>query len=229
MAGSVNMNRVSFTGALSLAVSGILFVLYPAVRPFSSEKALEGAAAFASDSWILAHVLAMLAFILLVAGLFALYVRSRGKAVERLAIRSLFVLWFGVGLTLPFYGAEAFGLHAIGQEALRVNNPALMSIAREVRTGPGLPLFLAGLVLVAGGAILTASVMWQSPGGTRWSGFPLAVGFVLYIPQFAAPQPIRVAHGALIAWGCIWTAVSLWRWSAARDRSPRVSRSHGSR
>ena len=46
--------------ALSLAVSGILFVLYPAIRPFSDESSLQGALAFASPSWVLAHTLAML-------------------------------------------------------------------------------------------------------------------------------------------------------------------------
>jgi hypothetical protein len=35
-------------GALSLAVSGILFVLYPLLRPFSEESSLQGAEAFAS-------------------------------------------------------------------------------------------------------------------------------------------------------------------------------------
>jgi hypothetical protein len=43
-------------GALALAVSGILFVLYPAIRPFSDEVTLQGAEAFASPQWILAHV-----------------------------------------------------------------------------------------------------------------------------------------------------------------------------
>jgi hypothetical protein len=26
--------------------------------------------------------------------------------------------WIGIGLTLPYYGGEAYGLHTIGQEAL---------------------------------------------------------------------------------------------------------------
>src|SRR2546427_10969618 len=47
-------------GALCLAVAGILFVLYPAIRPFSDETSLQGAEAFASNAWIVAHVLAML-------------------------------------------------------------------------------------------------------------------------------------------------------------------------
>lgn len=55
--------RVRF-GALALAVAGVLFVLYPAIRPYSDETSLQGAAAFASSAWIVAHVLAMLGFVL---------------------------------------------------------------------------------------------------------------------------------------------------------------------
>jgi hypothetical protein len=37
------MTRVRL-GALALAVAGVLFVLYPAIRPYSDETSLEGAA-----------------------------------------------------------------------------------------------------------------------------------------------------------------------------------------
>jgi hypothetical protein len=102
-----------------MAISGILFVLYPAIRPFSDEASLQGAGAFASPAWILARGPAMLAFILLTSGLLALHVHLQGSSVERLAFRTLAVSWTGVGLTLPFYGAGTFGLHAFGREALR--------------------------------------------------------------------------------------------------------------
>jgi hypothetical protein len=46
----------------------MLFVLYPAIRPFSDETSLQGAEAFASNAWIVAHVLAVLGFILLSLG-----------------------------------------------------------------------------------------------------------------------------------------------------------------
>jgi len=36
-------------------------------------------------------------------------------------------------------------------------------------------------------------------------------GFVLYIPQFYVNQPIRVAHGLLVAVGCLWLAAGIWR------------------
>ena len=134
-------------GAGSLVVSGILFVLYPAIRPFSSEKGLDGAAAFGSSHWILAHMLAMVGFALLALGLLALYLALRQSAAERLGFWALVVSLLGITLTLPFYGGEAYGLHAIGQRALQEHNGALVSLADDVRSGPGLVLFLTGLLL----------------------------------------------------------------------------------
>jgi hypothetical protein len=49
-------------GALALGMAGVFFVLYPAIRPYSDETSLQGAAAFASTAWIVAHVLAMAGF-----------------------------------------------------------------------------------------------------------------------------------------------------------------------
>ncbi|MGD8628421.1 MAG: hypothetical protein PVH52_05030 [bacterium] len=198
-------------GALCLALSGVLFVLYPAIRPFSDEVTLNGAEAFSSGRWILAHVLAMLAFTLLIMGLLSLWLRLRGTPVDRLVLRSLVVCWFGVGLLLPFYGAEAFGLHAIGQYALSKQDVALVGLANDVRTGPGLPIFVLGLLVLAVGTIMIAVAAWKSRMMARWSGVPLAAGFVLYLPQFAASQPLRVIHGAIIAASCLWIASYLWK------------------
>jgi len=198
-------------GAISLAVSGIVFVLYPAIRPFSDETSLLGAQAFASSAWILAHALAMLAFILLALGLLGLHIALQQTSVERLAFWALVVTWIGVGLVLPFYGAEAFGLHAIGQQAVREHNAALVGLANDVRSGPGLIIFLVGFILLAVGAIMAATAIWRSRTFPKWSGVPLAAGFALYIPQFAATQPVRVGHGIVVAAGCLWVAAGMWR------------------
>ena len=112
-------------GALALAGAGVLFVFYPAIRPYSDETSLEGAAAFASNAWIVAHVLAMLAFVLVALGLLALYRTLQDTPAEGLAFLTLITTWIGVGLTLPYYGAEAFGLHAVGQ-----------AVADHLRLGP---------------------------------------------------------------------------------------------
>jgi hypothetical protein len=197
--------------ALSLSISGILFVLYPAMRPFSDEASLQGAQAFASPQWILAHTLAILGFILMTLGLLGLYFTLQKTKVERLTLWGLVLSWLGVGLTLPFYGAEVFGLHAIGQAAVNQNNAALLDLANQVRFGPGFYVILAGLLLLAVGAIIVAVAIWKSQFLPKWSGVPFALGFALYIPQYAATQPVRVAHGLLIAAGCLWIAIGIWQ------------------
>jgi hypothetical protein len=101
--------RVTATG---LAAAGILFVAYPALRPFSDESTLQGARAFASTAWIMAHELAMLGFIGLALGLLGLYLALRQTRGERLSFYGLVVSWIGAGLTLTFYGAEALAARA---------------------------------------------------------------------------------------------------------------------
>lgn len=198
-------------GAMAFVIAGVFFVLYPWLRPFSDEVSLDGAAAFASDNWLVAHMLAMVAFTLLPVGIFSLYRSLSDTVYERMAFWSMVLMQIAVGLTLPFYGGEAFGLHAIGQEALRQQSDALMSLAAVVRGGPGLIMFLSALLLLGIAAVVLSVTLWRAPGYSRWSGIPLALGFVLFIPQFFAPQPLRVAHGVLIAIGCLWIAIEVWR------------------
>jgi hypothetical protein len=69
-------------------------------------------------------------------------------------------------------------------------------------------------------AITVAVAVWRSGKLPRGSGVPFAIGFALYIPQFYGPQPLRVAHGLLVAVGCTWLAVVLWRQSLKQNRLP---------
>lgn len=207
-------------GALALAVAGVLFVLYPAIRPYSDEMSLQGAAAFASTGWIVAHVLAMLGFVLVPPGLVALYLTLRDIPAERLAFLAPVTAWIGVGLTLPYYGAEAFGLQVLGQEAIRQHSTAMLSLANDVRYGPGVFLFGPGLLLLGIGGIVAAAAVWRSGTLPKWSGVPFGLGFALYIPQFFGSPAIRVAHGLLVTAGCIWLAVVIWRAPQSRTADP---------
>ena len=206
--------------ALALGVAGILFVLYPAIRPFSDEASLRGAAAFASTSWILAHMLAMLGFILLMVGLLGLYLVLSDTRTKRLAFAALVSGLIAIGLTLPFYGGEAFGLHAIGQRAVEQHSSALMSLAPVVRSGPQLVMFLIGLLILGVASILAAIAIWKSGSLAKWSGIPFSAGFALYIPQFFGSQPIRVVHGILVMGGCLWIAVEMWRAGRGGTKAP---------
>ena len=204
--------------AACLALSGVCLLLYPVLRPFSSEVGAQGARAFASSSWVLAHLLAILGFVLLGLGMFGLYLRLQFTRLGRRMVVALSLAWIGIGLTLPYYGAEVFGLHAVGQRTLSVGDMRLLKpLTHSIRWEAGIYFIIAGLLLLAVGAVVAAAAVWRSERLPRWGAIPLASGLVLYIPQFAASQPVRIAHGLLMTAGCWWLAWLLTR----RSGSPR--------
>ncbi|MCC5579954.1 hypothetical protein IMZ11_30455 [Microtetraspora sp. AC03309] len=195
-------------GAGSLAAAGVLFLLYPLVRPYSDETTLAGARAMASSAWMAAHLFAVVGFVLLTLGLLALH-----RVLDRpLTLPAVVVTWIGVGLTLPYYGAEVFGLNVIAGRALQEQDASLLALADEFRFGPAaVTMFGGGLLLLGVGVVLAAVAIWRSGVLARWSGVPLAAGFILFLPQFFGSPAIRIAHGGLIAIGGLWVAVEMWR------------------
>lgn len=201
-----------WSGAIALTVAGVLFVAYPALRPFSDEKTLLAAAAYASNAWTVSHVLGMLAFVGLGLGLLSLlFALAPYRRSARLACWAVATGWVGAALTLTYYGAEAYGLRVVGRAALAAGDASLLDLVHQIRYGPGVVLFGAGLLLLAVAGVLAGAAVWRSRALPRWAGVVLALGLVLYIPQYWGTQPVRVAHGVLLAAGCIGLAVGLWR------------------
>jgi hypothetical protein len=163
-----------------LAAAGVLFVVYPLVRPWGDATPDGMAAAFASPYWLLAHMAAMAAFVLV------------GVGLTRLPGRAALVTWVaGTALVLPYYGAEAFALHALAGE------PDVAALAEKIRMGATqMTVFGAGLGLLAVAGVLTAIAVGRA-------GVVFAAGMVLYLPQFFADPALRIAHGVLLAIGCL--------------------------
>jgi hypothetical protein len=143
-------------GAVALAVAGILFVLYPALRPFSEETTLAGAQALASDAWVIAHVMGMLGFIGLALGLLGLHLALAGSAAARPSFWAVVLGWIGAGLTLTYYGAEVYGLRVIARQALSEHDASMLTLAAQVRGMPGEVIFATGMVLLAVAGIVAA-------------------------------------------------------------------------
>ncbi|WP_404456513.1 hypothetical protein [Oceanobacillus kapialis] len=202
--------QAAYASMLSLLISAILFVLYPALRPFSDESSLQGAEAFASPEWVLSHVFGIIAFMLLPIGIYGIHRSLEGTAGYVLAYWGFLLTVIGVGLILPYYGGETYGLFAIGQEAIHRQSAELLSQADVVRGGVGMVMFGIGLFLLPLASIILAIAIWKSGSYQKASGLLFALGMCLYLPQFFFDQPVRVAHGAVVAIGCIWLAVGLW-------------------
>ena len=106
-------------------------------------------------------------------------------------------MWAGAGLTLTYYGAEDFGLHAAATTA----GTDLLAVAEATRFHPvAVTAFAVGLIALAVGAVLVGLRV------KRQSAWVFAAGFVLFLPQFFTPAPLRIAHGALMLAGLVWFA-----------------------
>ncbi len=207
-------------GALSLAIAGVMFVLYPAVRPWEDESTAAGAhAAMSSGAWVASHLFAIIGFILVPLGLLALWGLVSATRAERVAFVAAVMGWIGAGLTLPYYGAEDFGLYAVAVEAGQAD---LLAIVDGFRFNPvAATLFGGGLLVLAVSGILAAIGVWRSGTVSRYAGVLFAVGFVLFLPQFFTPAAVRIAHGVLLGIGLVWLAIAMWRSTASAPRQGR--------
>jgi hypothetical protein len=203
-------------GAVALAIAGVLFVAYPALRPWHDETTVAGAAAsMGSSAWVAAHFFAMVGFILMSLGLLALRAAVASTRAEPVAMLAAVLGWIGVGLTLPYYGAEDFGLHAIAGP--HGHGTDLLELVKAVRYQPlAITIFGAGLLLIAAAAILAGVAVWRSGALPKASGVLFAVAFALYLPQFFGPPAVRIGHGVLVAAGSLVLAAALWK--PARDK-----------
>src|SRR5918912_1229512 len=160
--------------AAALAAAGILFFLYPALRPWADETTAAGALhAMSSPWWVATHLFAMIGFILVP---LAVLIVNRTAGV---------IMWIGAGLTLPYYGAEDFALSTIAGKVAAGQPLDLLDLADSIRYHPAaITTFLIGLLLLGVGAIWAAVATWRSQVLPRWSAVAFAAGFALFIPQF---------------------------------------------
>jgi hypothetical protein len=200
-------------GAAALAAAGVLFILYPAVRPWTDESTVDGATeAMRSRAWVASHLLAMIGFVLVPLGLLALRGAVSGTRIAGLAGAGLVTTWVGAGLTLPYYGAEDFALNAIAKKAAEGQSLDLLDLVDAIRLSPvAATTFAIGLLLLGIGAIVVAVAVWRSRVLPRYSGIPFALGFALFLPQFYTPPAVRIGHGVLLGIGLFWLALVLWR------------------
>ncbi|MFD4354135.1 hypothetical protein ACFWPX_16390 [Nocardia sp. NPDC058518] len=184
-----------------LAVAGVALAAYPLLRPYSDEKTLSGAAAFASNSWVFAHLLAVLGFAL-IAGAMLFDVASRPATRNGLRVAAAATGVVAVTLLSLYYGFECFALNEIGKAALEANSDQGMALADRIRNHPA-ALTLFGLGWLALGVAVT---LWVVALRSGWAPIAFAALVWLYLPQFFLPSAGRIGHGVLVLIAAFATA-----------------------
>ncbi|WP_147916963.1 hypothetical protein [Ruania zhangjianzhongii] len=197
--------------------AGVFMALYLLLRPYGDAgSTAEAAQAFGSTRWVVAHLCGALA----IASIGRLGLRLADLYQSRPARLARWTGLAGAVLALPYYGAEAFGLHAIGSRALI--EPAAFDLVDQVRNQPiALTMFALGLVFLAVAGVSCALAFSRAqPGGRGRAVWPLGVLIALLAPQFYLPPVGRVAYGALFLIAAAVLVVELAR--AERSATTRV-------
>ncbi|MEV4416787.1 hypothetical protein [Catellatospora sp. NPDC049609] len=215
------LTRVRLAAA-ALALAGVLFALYPGLRPWRDETTLQGAQeSMSSGWWVATHLFAMIGFILVPLALLAVRRVLDGTRAEPLALTAAVTTWIGAGLTLSYYGAEDYALNVLATRSVAGDQLDLLALAEGIRyQSTAVTVFGLGLVLLGVGAVLAAVAIARSGVLPRLSGVLFAVGFAAFLPQFFTPAPVRIGHGILLAAGCVQLAVALWRAAAPAGTDP---------
>jgi len=200
------------TTAAGLVVSGLAFAAYPALRPYGPETGMAGATDFGDPAWLVAHVLGMVGFVALAFTLRAASTNApwpwAGQPVRKAETR----MWLAVVLLLPYYGAEAYGLHELGRYAAANGDPGVLDVADAFRYAPfEMTTFALGLfvLIMVGGRIVHG--MWRSGRLGRTAGILAGLGLATYFPQFFGTPEVRMAHGAVLGLGLVLMAVAALR------------------
>ncbi|WP_133884404.1 hypothetical protein [Glycomyces sp. NRRL B-16210] len=204
-------------GAVGFAIAGVLFVLYEAAAPRADQTTLEGAESWTSAGWAVAHIAAIVGLILIPLGYGALrgVIEKHGlegTRNEKTAFLAAVIGYIGSGLTISYYGAEVYGLKAIGARAVADGDASLTEVGEAFRfDATAMAVFAIGLALIAVAAVLAAVAVWRSGTLQRWSAVPFAALMVTFLPQFFLPHAGRIAWGALVTAAALWIAAELWR------------------
>jgi len=204
----------------AFVAAGLLFLLFPLLRPWPDESVAttDLATAFASDRWVVSHLCGILGLGLLAPALLGLRTvladAGLGAGVGP-ATWALSTAWAGAGCAALYFGAEIFGIRTIAEAALREGDLGLLADVEVLRMQPwAVALFGVGLLLIALAGVLVAIAIWRSGAHMRWAGIPLGIGLVLVLPQFFGGPELRIAHGFLVAAGCVLIAATTRRGSA---------------
>lgn len=185
-------------GRIRLACGGVLLAAYIVLRPWGPDGEPDDVSAWGDVRWPLTHLAAVLGFVAIASGIHAMTRESRSR---RLIDASS---WTAVAMLLPYYGAEAYALHAIAEHGVSDET----RLAEAIRMG-GIQASTFAIGWLALAVLGFAFVLELRHQGlrTKAAAWTLAAGLATYLPVFYLPPAARVAHALLVGAAAVAVAV----------------------
>lgn len=213
------MNRTRYLrlGTIAIALSGVLFALFPITRPWQDSAGTDAGlvAATLSSWWIPSHLFGALGFLLFAfasTAILGLIMKGPGEPAGRsMALLSI----LGAGLILPYYGIESVGLHVAAASADLSGDSVRVALMEAMRNDPyALATFGTGLLIMAIAGICLAVGVSRAREGSALPAIATGVLLALYLPQYFGPPALRIAHGVLL--GISLLTLAAWHHGAAK-------------
>lgn len=214
----VASRAVTRSTAAAFAAAGVLWALFPVLRPWADKVAStpdDLAAAWASDAWAVAHLCGIAALGLLapaLLGLRSLLAAAPGGRGATLLTWATALAWIGAAGASLYYGAEIFGIRTFAEASVQRGDATLLDEVQVLRDQPiAVVLFGVGLLLVALAGVLAAIALFRARAPLAWTGVVFAAGLALVLPQFFFGAEVRIVHGVLFGVGCLAVASAVMR------------------
>src|SRR2546428_7377772 len=188
-------------GVFALPCSGLLgtiSVLLPGV--FINPSVDPEGFAQASGSIGIGNMLGIVALVLWLVGVQALYALLAGTSVGRWALVALTFSFAGIGLFLPLAGILAFVAPVAGRAYLNGDKNAISLITDSIALSNPSALLFGGLsvLLFVVGSIIFGVVIWRCQALPRWAGIADAVAGTLSFLRAPLYNLTVAVHGGLL-------------------------------
>ena len=202
-------------GMFALPCSGLLgtiSILLPGV--FIDPSVDPRGFAQASGSIGLGNMLGIVALVLWLVGIQALYSFLAGMSVRRWALVALIFSFAGIGLFLPLAGILAFAAPVAGRAYLNGDKNAISLIADSIALSNPSALLFGGLSVLPFivCSIIFGLVIWRCRELPRWTGITYAVaGTLSFLSAPLYNFTVALLGGLLLLIGGGWIFVSVAR------------------
>ena len=209
------MQRWVRLGMFALPCSGLLgtiSILLPGV--FIDPSVDPRGFAEASGSIGLGNMLGIVALVLWLVGIQALYSFLAGMSVGRWALVALIFSFAGIGFFLPLAGILAFAAPVAGRAYLNGDKNAVSVITDSIALSNPAALLFGGLsvLLFIVGSIIYGLVIWRCQVLPRWAGIIYAVaGTLSFLSAPLYNFSVALFGGLLLLIGGGWISASVAR------------------